>query len=110
MATWGDPFHIVWNASAIALALLATYAIVRLPTDSFEHRWWGKAGLILVITATGAAVAGLAIPIGLLFWPAAIRRHRQVSASSSNPPSAPPPGDGPYTVGSYGSVAGKLPS
>ena len=103
METWGGPGHDVWNAVAIGLGVVAMYAIARIPRDRFAHGWKTKAGWILAVFLTSGAVAGYAIPVGLVFWPAAIRSSRRRLATVRSADGPPMSG---YSVPGYGDVGG----
>jgi hypothetical protein len=56
------------------------------------------------VFVTGASVAGYAIPVGLLLWPAAVRSSRRSSLLSAPPKERSHAG---YSVPSYGEVGHK---
>jgi hypothetical protein len=101
VTTWGDTAHWVWNAIVVVIGVVALYAIARIPHGRFSNGWKTKAGWIAAAFLTSVSVAGYAIPVGLLLWPAAVRSSRRCRTTV---PSANRQATSGYTVPGYGDV------
>jgi hypothetical protein len=72
---WDDPLHVLWNAAAVASELAAVIGVVRVPAWQLRRGRWGKAGLIALAVLAGAAINGLAIPVGAIVTLGWLQRH-----------------------------------
>jgi hypothetical protein len=99
--TWGDPAHQVWNTIVIVTGIAAFYAIARIPSSRFAHGWT-KAGWMACVFGMAGSIAGFALPVGLLFWPAAVQASRRGPRS---PESSPVDGRPTYSVPGYGNIS-----